>query len=81
MDIRAVTQEKTVVLRDVDVNLVGGDTYPLTAQPDDELTIAVDGRIELRVAKTGERIVILAQHVRWFSIRERAVIVKESKEA
>ena len=72
MEIVSVTEE-TFTLRDVDVNLVGGDTYPLTVWPEDSLTISDDGRIELVSASSGERIVILASAVRWYSIRDREV--------
>jgi hypothetical protein len=81
MKIESKPAEGTIVLRDVDINLTGGDTYPLTAYPKDDLTISPDGRIELRIAKSGEQIVVLAQHVRWYSVRERTVTVKDDAAA
>lgn len=75
MDILSPPAEHTYTVTDLDVSLVGGDTVPLTVQADDTLTISDNGRIDLYVAKTGERIVILASAVRWYSRRERTITV------
>lgn len=75
MEIRTEPATELITVRDLDVSLGPGDVYPLTAWPDDKLTIADDGGITLHVAKTGEQIVILARHVRWYSLRTRPVKV------
>jgi hypothetical protein len=73
--IQSPPAEQTITVRDVDVNLTGGDTYPLTVYPEDTLEIAADGGVELTNGKTGERIVILARHGRWYSVRHRTITI------
>jgi hypothetical protein len=75
MNVTSPPNEEKITVRDLDVNLTGEDMYPLTVYPEDTLAIGDDGRVELVNGKTGERIVILAAHVRWYSVRQRTITI------
>ena len=77
MKIESKPAEHTIIVRDLDVSVLGEITQQLTVQPEDTLTISDDGRIEITLTKTGERIVFLAPAVKWYSIRERTVTIRD----
>ena len=65
-----------ITLRDLDVSFGGNDLRQLTLYPNDTLLIAPDRKISITfVEKSKETVVLSGQHIQWYSLRERIILI------